>query len=123
MPELKAKMLGVDSNDQVQTKAWLNRTGVALTVDVDAKPVFNIQFVTAPKVLLQYHRLQGFLSVSRISEEGITFYLTDIPLSKLGENGRPIASSNKVDGVVFCPMTNIVCINDFGPIYTQLSVM
>ncbi len=42
------------------------------------------------------------------------------PLLKLGENGKSIASSTKGDGVVFCPMTNIVCINGFGPIYSTL---
>jgi hypothetical protein len=46
-----------------------------------------------------------------MNKYGISFYITDIPL---GIDAAVESSLGSVDGVLFCPMSNVRCVNTFG---------
>lgn len=121
MPKFKAIFCCIGESELKSTEAWIKKTGMFLSTDIPRGERFEIQLIKAPKVLLQFYCLQGFLSVSQISDAGITFYLVDAIYTCMPPMGKPIsARADNGDGIVFCPMSNVVCINDFGPLYIDV---
>lgn len=76
--------------------------------------LFEIQLLEVPEVLSQFFELQGYVTITRISTEGVVFYLNDIPLWFDAPKDSPFGTSDRADGQLFCPMSNVVCINGFG---------
>ncbi len=63
--------------------------------------------------------MEDALSISRVTAEGVVFYLTDIPLWVGVPEEKQRVSSDKADGFLFVPMSNVVCINTFGSVYVH----
>jgi hypothetical protein len=105
--------------DALATSSWLKAIGMAERMGSDKKLKFEIELLGIPNVLETFLRLQKSLFVSRITNEGVTFYLTDVPYSFNREsNPRAIntLNPNQADGWVFVPMANVVCVNSVGSI-------
>jgi hypothetical protein len=111
-----------DTQDVVSTVAWLNESGVA-TVEtwqqVYDLGVVEIQMQTVPAVLAYLSQVDDSLSISRITANGIVFYLTDIPFTMGVPLDKRQVKSDRSDGFLFVPMSNIVCVNTFGSIYAR----
>lgn len=63
--------------------AWLIKSGVAQVESwqqVYDLGVIEVQLRETPAVLADLSQVDGTLSISRITSEGIVFYLTDVPL-------------------------------------------
>ena len=67
-----------------------------------------------------FSRLEDTLTVSRITRDGITFYLTDhafmLRTAATG-NREPMIETDRADGWLFVPMSNVIYINAFGSIH------
>jgi len=111
-----------DTGDVTSTIAWLNESGVVSVEtwqQVYDLGVVEIQLHDTPAVLAYLSQVEDSLSISRITKCGIVFYLTDIPLVVGVPEERRLVKSERSDGFLFVPMSNIVCINTFGSIYTH----
>jgi hypothetical protein len=94
---------------------WMDRPG-----DLLRDRVFEVELIRTPDVLAMFARLEGTLTVSRITREGITFYLTDhafmLRTAATGDR-EPMIETDRPDGWLFVPMSNVICINAFGSIH------
>ena len=111
-----------ESEDAVPTIQWLQRTGLSRAEtwkQVHDIGVIEIQLLETPSVLSFLSQVEDALSISRVTSEGVVFYLTDIPLWMGVPEGKPRAQSDHSDGHLFVPMSNVVCINTFGSIYAR----
>lgn len=117
MTAFRAKTIPVCDADFNATTLWFTSVGMSLPAENEVGNGFEIELDTVPEVLSQIYHLQGYLPVSRITHEGVVFYLTDIPLRQNDSNGASVTKADSADGYLFCPMSNVVCINDFGRIY------
>lgn len=111
-----------DSEDAVPTIQWLQRTGLSRAEtwqQVYDIGVIEVQLKETPQVLAYLSQVEDALSISRVTSEGVVFYLTDVPLwvGVLEEKRR--VSAERSDGHLFVPMSNVVCINTFGSIYAH----
>lgn len=83
---------------------WLNEdrlTGIS-------KEFLHVEFFDMPDILRTYS-IQCMPDVLKISSVGITFYLVSNP------GDYPLESTeDRLDGAIFCPMSNIKSINTFG---------
>ena len=73
-----------DTRDVVSTIAWLNESGVAEVEtwqQVYDLGIVEIQMTIVPPVLAYLSQVDDSLSISRITEHGVVFYLTDVPLT------------------------------------------
>lgn len=117
---LQAKFDTNTEEDAEHTIAWLNATGIAKVstwAELNALRSLELQLRDTPPVLSYLSQLGEVLSISRITSQGIVFYLTDIPLwVDVPEKERRV-TSDRADGFLFCPMSNVICFNDFGNIY------
>lgn len=117
MTAFRAKTIPVCDADLNATKLWFFSVGMSWPAKNDVGKGFEIELGTVPEVLLQIYHLQGYLPVSRITHEGVVFYLTDIPLWPKDGDWASMTKADSADGYLFCPMSNVVCINEFGRIY------
>ena len=111
-----------DSEDAVPTIQWLQRAGLSRAEtwkQVYDIGVIEIQLRETPPVLSYLSQVEDALSVSRVTSEGVVFYLTDVPLWMGVPEGKPRVQSDRGDGHLFVPMSNVVCINTFGSIYAR----
>ncbi|MDZ7893001.1 MAG: hypothetical protein U5L73_14750 [Rhodoferax sp.] len=111
-----------ESDDALPTIQWLQRSGLSRAEtwkQVYDIGVIEIQLRETPPVLSFLSQVEEALSISRVTSEGVVFYLTDIPLWMGVPEGKPRATSDKADGHLFVPMSNVVCINTFGSIYAR----
>jgi hypothetical protein len=111
-----------DTRDVISTIAWLNESGVASVEtwkQVYDLGIVEVQLHQTPSVLGYLSQVDDSLSISRITEQGIVFYLTDVPLVVGVPEDRRLVKSERPDGFLFIPMSNVVCINTFGSIYTH----
>lgn len=118
---IKARF-SLDSPDALPTIQWLQKTGLSRAEtwkQVYDIGVIEIQLHETPPVLSYLSQVEDALSISRVTSEGVVFYLTDIPLWMGVPEGEPRASSDRGDGNLFIPMSNVVCINTFGSIYAR----
>jgi hypothetical protein len=117
---LQAKFRPGTEADAEQTSNWLNTSGVAMVStwdELNKLDNFELQLRDTPPVLSYLSQLGDVLIVSRVTSQGIVFYLTDIPLwINVPEEQRRM-TSDKADGFLFCPMSNVICFNWFGNIY------
>ncbi len=108
-----------DTADAVPTIQWLQKTGLSNVEnwkDVYDIGTIEIQLKETPTVLAYLSQVEDALSISRVTSDGVVFYLTDVPLwIGVPENQRRVVSE-KSDGFLFVPMSNVVCINTFGSI-------
>ena len=111
-----------NTEDAIPTMEWLVKSGVAQveswqqTYDLG---VIEVQLKETPAVLAYLSQVDDTLSISRITSEGIVFYLTDVPLWIGVAEGKQRVSAERPDGFLFCPMSNVVCINTFGSVYAH----
>ena len=119
---LRARSSPNSEDDSNLTIEWLNSTGVANVQtwqQVYDLGIIEIQLRETPSVLTYLSQIEDSLSISRITSEGIAMYLTDVPLwAGVPEEQRRVAS-DRADGFLFCPMSNVICINTFGSIYAH----
>jgi hypothetical protein len=111
-----------DTQDVVSTIAWLNESGVAAVEtwqQVYDIGIVEIQMQNVPPVLAYLSQVDDSLSISRITSHGIVFYLTDIAFTAGIPPDKRQVKSDRGDGFLFVPMSNIICINTFGSIYTR----
>ena len=109
--------------DRRATSSWLKSVGLD-TLDERPGPrlrerVFEIGLVRTPDILATFARLEDTLTVCRMTRDGITFYLTDVPftLATAATGDRePMIEPERAEGYLFIPMSNVVCINEFGSI-------
>jgi hypothetical protein len=100
----------------------LNETGTAAVEtwkQVYDLGAIEIQLHKTPAVLAYLSQVDETLAISRITAQGIVFYLTDIPLVEGVPEDKRLARSERSDGFLFVPMANVVCINTFGSIYAH----
>ena len=71
-------------------------------------PIINIELFDTPDVLRIYS-IESMPSVCSLSALGVSFYLCVAP-----PNTALSTEKGNLDGVVFCPMTNVKAINAFG---------
>ncbi|MCI4569474.1 hypothetical protein [Lysobacter sp. CFH 32150] len=104
----------------LSTIAWLNESGLS-TADTWQKVydigVVEIQLHAVPPTLAYLSQVEDALSISRITKHGVVFYLTDVALTS-GPPDRHVPSDRQ-DGFLFVPMSNIICINTFGSVYPR----
>jgi hypothetical protein len=109
-----------NSEDAAPSIEWLSKSGVAAVSswqEVHDLGVVEIQLRETPPVLAYLSQLEDTVSISRITSEGIVFYLTDVPLWHGVPESRRKVTSERTDGFLFVPMSNVVCINAFGSVY------
>jgi len=114
-----------DTGDVISTIAWLNESGVASVEtwkQVYDLGIVEVELHITPSVLGYLSQVDDSLSISRITKHGIVFYLTDVPLVVGIPEDRRRVKSERSDGFLFVPMSNVVCINTFGSIYTHTGV-
>lgn len=111
-----------NSEDALPTIEWLQRCGlcqVETWQQVYDIGVIEIQLRETPEVVSYLAQIEDALSISRVTSEGVVFYLTDIPLWAGVPEGRRRVSAERSDGNLFIPMSNVVCINTFGSVYAH----
>lgn len=119
--------IGWNDNDDADRKAtlsWLKSVGMD-ALDERPEPrlrdsVFEIELIRTPDILATFARLECTLTVCRITRDGITFYLTDVPftLATAATGDRePMIEPERAEGYLFVPMSNVICINEFGSIH------
>jgi hypothetical protein len=111
-----------DSSDALPTIQWLQKTGLSRAETW--QQVYDIGFIEiqlheTPPVLSYLSQVEDALSVSRVTSEGVVFYLTDVPLWVGVPEAERRATAERCDGFLFVPMANVVCINTFGSIYVR----
>lgn len=114
-----------DTRDVISTIAWLNDSGVASVETwkhVYDLGIVEVELHKTPSVLAYLSQIDDSLSISRITKHGIVFYLTDVPLVAGIPEDRRLVKSERADGFLFIPMSNIVCINTFGSVFTHLGI-
>lgn len=77
--------------------------------------ILDIQFINTPAFLKVASHLDSNLQCYKISSFGLTFYFTDYMLGGI-ENSPLGFESNRVEGEVFVPMSNIESISTIGNI-------
>ena len=114
---IRARISPNTESEAKVTIEWLHKTGISDAItwqQVYDLGLIEFQLKETPSVLAYLNQLDDEIHVSRITSEGIVFYLTDVPL-------RPWRStqgiSDNSDGHIFVPMSNVVCINTFGSVY------
>lgn len=114
------------SEDAIPTMEWLLESGIARVESWEQVcdiGVIEVQLKETPAVLAYLSQVDDTLSISRITSQGIVFYLTDLPLWAGVAGCKQRVSAERPDGFLFCPMSNVVCINTFGSVYAhQLKV-
>jgi hypothetical protein len=109
-----------DSEDAVPTIQWLQKTGLSRAdtwKQVYDIGVIEIQLLETPSVLSYLSQVDDALSISRVTSEGVVFFLTDVPLWMGAPDEKARTRSDRSEGHLFVPMSNIVCINTFGSVY------
>ena len=99
----------------VKTVEWFQSVGmnwIESYEDLHYGNTVEVEFIDSPSILDFFSRL-GTVDICKITQQGISFYLTSIPLGGL-DNSEQVIISDKADGVVFCPMGNVKMINTFG---------
>ncbi|MGM3273359.1 hypothetical protein [Ralstonia sp. 24A2] len=117
---LQAKFRPNTEADTEHTITWLNASGLAAVTTLDELHElgdFELQLRDTPPVLSYLSQLGDLLSISRITPQGLAFYLTDIPLWLNVPEKERRTTSDWADGFLFCPMSNVICFNLFGNIY------
>ncbi|MBJ9687551.1 hypothetical protein I5589_10720 [Burkholderia vietnamiensis] len=117
---LQAKFFPSTEEDTQHIISWLKTSGffTASTPDeLDEHHCFTIELRDTPSVLAYLSKIGEVLSIARITPHGITFYLTDIPLLDGNQEQEQKMVSDRSDGFLFCPMSNVICFNGFGNIY------
>ena len=102
------------------TKKWAIKT----SLDVDYLEsfetlkgrYFQVELISMPQVLQQYSVFADSVQVSSITDQGITFYLSNASLvtSKAADVLTDSFVGHLVDGCLFVPMSNVLSINFFG---------
>ncbi len=113
---IKAEFFEYSPEDGKTTIEWLNKTGIAEVKTFEELcnlGVIEIQLRETPAILSYFSQLENTLSIWKITSEGIVFYITDIPLHPEIFKENPRIYTESADGCVFCPMSNVVCINTF----------
>lgn len=111
-----------DTKDVISTIDWLNKSGLAEVEtwqQVYDVGVIEIQLRDTPQVLAYLSQVEDALSISRVTAEGVVFYLTDVPLWVGVPDEKQRVASDRADGFLFVPMGNVVCINTFGSVYAH----
>lgn len=77
---------------------------------------FQVELISVPQVLQQYSVFADFVQVFSITDQGITFYLSNASLitSKVADVLMDSFVGHSTDGLLFVPMTNVLSINFFG---------
>lgn len=117
---LQAKFRPITEEDTQHIISWLTTSGfstVSTRDELEEHRHFEIQFRDTPPVLAYLSQIGEILSISRITPHGIMFYLTDVPLWENDPKQKQRMISDHADGSLFCPMSNVICLNDFGSIY------
>jgi hypothetical protein len=111
--------------DKKATLSWLKSVGMHLEADrskTGSPPrerIFEIELAQMPEMLAMFSRLHETITISRITHDGITFYLTNVLLENRTAatgNREPMIEAERADGSLFVPMSNVICINGFGSI-------
>lgn len=111
-----------DSEDAVPTIQWLQKVGLSRAdtwKQVYDIGIVEVQLKETPQVLAYLSQVDDSLSISRVTSEGVVFYLTDVPLWVGVPEEKRRVSAERPDGYLFVPMSNVVCINTFGSIYAH----
>jgi len=93
----------------IETIDWFHSIGANWISEKHDDMPIDIEFINVPTLLKATEHLQR-LSVTRISDEGVTFYLFDW----LSPKESIEFDFNCPDGIVFVPMSNIKSINTLG---------
>lgn len=117
---IRAKFRPNTEEDAERTVEWLNASGLVLAStweELQEHDGFELQLRDTPPVLSYLAQLGDELSISRVTSQGIVFYLTDVLLWVNIPEGERRTTSDRPDGFLFCPMSNVICFNLFGNIY------
>ena len=107
-----------NQNNFIETIDWLKSIGIDYEEqfenhhDINNDIQINIEFLNTPSILELFSNLEN-LDICKLTQQGVSFYLTDIPIFGIKDSEQAIISE-KADGIVFCPMSNIKMINTFG---------
>jgi hypothetical protein len=85
---------------------WINAEYLS-----DMQNEIDIELIDMPDILKTFC-LQCDPVITNISALGISFYLAIMPLKD--SKGVLISERGNIDGVVFCPMSNVKVIHTFG---------
>ncbi|NIE63226.1 hypothetical protein [Burkholderia sp. Ax-1719] len=116
---LKVNFLPCSDEDIEPTIAWLNASGfekIETSEEFLALGDFELQLRDTPPLLSYMAQIGEVLSISRITDQGVVFYITHLPLRPHAENQGQQVTSDRVDGFLFCPMNNVAWLNSFGAI-------
>jgi len=111
-----------ESEDALPTIEWLQKSGLSRAdtwKHVYDIGVVEIYLKETPEVLSYLSQVDDALSISRVTSEGVVFYLTDVPLWAGVPESKRRVSAERADGFLFVPMSNVICINTFGSIYAH----
>jgi hypothetical protein len=117
---IRARIAPHSEDEARLTIEWLCKSGVSQAStwqQVHDIGIVEVQLRDTPPVLAHLSQLEEAQAISRITSEGVVFYLTDIPLWMGVPEDKQRATSDRGDGFLFCPMSNVVCINTFGSVY------
>jgi hypothetical protein len=116
---VKCSFIITDEESLKETLQWLHSVGIhwlKTPQDLHKFGSFDIELKDTPSILEIFSQLE-VLSIPKITSQGISFYITDVPLgsSKAILEGTVSAiTSTSPEGIVFCPMSNVKSINTFG---------
>lgn len=117
---LQVKFAPGTEADAKRTIAWLTASGIDIastSEELMKCDSFQLELRDTPSVLSYLSQLGEVLSISCITSHGVVFYLTDIPLWINTPEAERRTTSDQVDGFLFCPLSNVTCVNWFGNIY------
>ena len=83
-------------DDARATLSWLEATGMSKRIGIGEKKrgKFELEVLGIPNVLEALLKLEDELPVTRITHDGVTFYLTDIPF----QSGKNRSAANQHAG-------------------------
>jgi len=99
-----------------ETFEWFKSVGINWIksyADLHFDTTVEVEFIDTPSILNFFSYLES-VSICKITQQGISFYLTQIPLEPLINDGGQAFISDISDGVAFCPMSNVKMISTFG---------
>ncbi len=105
-----------DEESNKETLAWMQSRGIipaGKDVDLNDYRVIEIELIDPPKILEFFSYFEE-LSISKITDQGISFYLTNDSLDFGYLKKKRAITSEYRDGILFVPMSNVKAINSLG---------
>ncbi|HIK32428.1 MAG TPA: hypothetical protein IGS17_18455 [Oscillatoriales cyanobacterium M59_W2019_021] len=116
---MKCSFLITDDESLKETFHWLHSVGICWVKtpeDVHDFGSIDVELNNTLSILEIFSQLD-VLNNCRITSQGVSFYVIDIPLGSFKafqEGTTPAITGESADGVIFCPMSNVKAIDTFG---------